>query len=67
MLAHVRTQPWRDAKEASVGILVWPIGIGIGGLMLRWIIEGGVEIGVTKALRRHHSWLQEQRPGREDG
>ncbi len=50
-----------------MGILVWPIGIGIGGLMLRWIIEGGVEIGVTKALRRHHSWLQEQRPGREDG
>jgi hypothetical protein len=50
-----------------VDIIAWLIGIALGGLMLRWIIEGGVENGVTKALRAHHAWLNAQRPNSETG
>jgi hypothetical protein len=49
------------------GIIILIAGIGLGGLMLRWIIEGGVENGVTKALRAHQLWLEAEDPAGNDG
>jgi hypothetical protein len=48
-----------------VRIIVLLVCVGLGGLMLRWIIEGAVENGVTNALRRHQEWLEAHDGGPE--
>jgi hypothetical protein len=45
---------------------MWFVGlilVGLGLVVVRWIIQTAVEDGVTKALRRHHLWLLDQQDG----